>query len=106
MDLKIGDSVVCAKEDLELVGVGEVITIDHDGDIGVKFHSMSPLHKGKNYMLHSCNGVDKEKKSLWFRYGSSDYPAESLIVVVVEIINLEEIKWEDLWKISYVGYCI
>ena len=91
MSLKIGDIVICTKDDLELVGHGEVIAIDADGDIGIKFHNMDPQQHGKKYILHSCRGADKEHKSLWFRYGSYDYPAESLVVVTVETINLEEI---------------
>lgn len=42
------------------------------------------------YRLHSCRGVDRECKSLWFRYGSTDYPAESLVVISDGPINLEE----------------
>lgn len=91
MSLKIGDNVICTDERLGLAGIGEVIDIDGCGDIGVKFHSMSPHQEGKKYILHSCRGIDNEFKSLWFRYGSPDYPAESLIVTTVKTINLEEI---------------
>lgn len=90
MSLKIGDSVICADERLGLIGTGKVIDIDVDGDIGVKFSNMDSEYSNGMYRLHSCRGIDRECKSLWFRYGSPDYPAESLIIISYGPINLEE----------------
>lgn len=90
MSLKIGDSVICADERLGLIGPGKVIDINVDGDIGVKFPNMDSEYSNGMYRLHSCRGVDRECKSLWFRYGSTNYPAESLIVISDGPINLEE----------------
>ena len=90
MSLKIGTKVICTEERLGLIGTGEVIDIDVDGDIGVKFPSMDSQYYNGTYRLHSCRGVDREYKSLWFRYGSPDYPAESLIVASDGPINPEK----------------
>lgn len=90
MSLKIGAKIICAEERLGLIGTGEVIDIDVDGDIAVKFPSMDSGYSNGIYRLHSCRGVDRECKSLWFRYGSPDYPAESLIVVSDGPINPEK----------------
>ena len=90
MSLKIGTKVICTEERLGLVGTGEIIDIDVDGDIAVKFPSMDSGYSNDMYRLHSCRGVDRECKSLWFICGSPDYPAESLIVVSDGPINPEK----------------
>ena len=90
MSLEIGTEVICNEERLGLIGTGEIIDIDVDGDIAVKFPSMDSHYSNGMYRLHSCRGVDREFKSLWFRYGSPDYPAESLIVASDRPINPEK----------------
>ena len=57
MSLKIGTKVICTEERLELIGTGEVIDIDVDGDIAVKFPSMDSHYSNEMYRLHSCRLV-------------------------------------------------